>query len=69
MNELIHKDCGGKIILNYGDAGQPEEGKCLKCSEMIICSEQLKPTKVEERDHDEEWRIARDAYCCTKEEE
>ena len=69
MSKLIHKNCGGEIVVNLGDMGQPEEGYCLKCGEMIICSEQLQPTEVEEKDHDEESKNARDAYSGVREEE
>ena len=52
MSELRHKNCDGKIILNYGDVGQPEEGECLRCGETITRSEQLKPNEVKEKEED-----------------
>ena len=49
MSELRHRNCGGKIFINLGDVGQPEEGECLKCGEKIVCREQIedKPAEVE----------------------
>jgi len=38
---MRHKNCGGEIVLNYGDVGQPEDGECLKCGERITRREQV----------------------------
>jgi len=67
MNELIHKNCGGKIFISISDVEGLGEGYCIKCFETIDRREQIKGF-AEEGDSNEEWKNARDAYCCTKED-
>ena len=48
--KLIHKNCGGQIIISQGDVGQPEEGHCLKCKEIIMYPEQIDCEKSKKED-------------------
>lgn len=66
MNELRSR-CHGAKIIEFGGVKLDELGHPMRFKDYQ-CTKCHKPCEVEEKDHDEEWKNARDAYSGKREE-